>query len=54
MEVEIAAGNVDSSILRRVYEANEGLIHLAANDRPMGILKYAMTMDGKIAATSGP
>lgn len=53
VEVEIAAGNVDSSILRRVYEANEGLIHLAANDRPMGILKYAMTMDGKIAATSG-
>jgi diaminohydroxyphosphoribosylaminopyrimidine deaminase/5-amino-6-(5-phosphoribosylamino)uracil reductase len=53
IDVELAAGNVDSSVLRKVHEANEGLIHLAANDRPMGILKYAMTMDGKIAATSG-
>lgn len=53
MDVEVADGSVGLSVLRAVHEANEGLIHLAANDRPMGILKYAMTMDGKIAATSG-
>ena len=41
------------SLARKVYEANESLVHRAANGRPMGILKYAMTMDGKIAASSG-
>ena len=33
--------------------ANEALLHRAVLRRPMGILKYAMTMDGKIAASSG-
>ena len=33
--------------------ANEALLHRAVLRRPMGILKYAMTLDGKIAASSG-
>ena len=53
IDVEVADKDVGDSVLRVLYEANESLIHRAANDRPMGILKYAMTMDGKIAATSG-
>jgi pyrimidine deaminase RibD-like protein len=33
--------------------ANEGLLHRAALRRPMSVLKYAMTLDGKIATTTG-
>jgi len=40
-------------VCETVYATNESLLHRAANERPMGVLKYAMTMDGKIAATSG-
>jgi len=29
--------------------ANEGLLHRAALKRPLSVLKYAMTLDGKIA-----
>lgn len=36
-----------------VLLANEPLLHRAVLGRPMGVLKYAMTLDGKIAATSG-
>lgn len=36
-----------------VLAANEPLLHVAALGRPLGILKYAMTLDGKIAASSG-
>lgn len=32
---------------------NEGFIHRMQFQRPLGILKYAMTLDGKIAASSG-
>lgn len=34
-------------------QLNEGFIHRILYQRPLGILKYAMTLDGKIAATSG-
>ena len=36
-----------------ILTANEPLLHVAALGRPMGVLKYAMTLDGKIAASSG-
>lgn len=32
---------------------NEGFVHRMRYQRPFGILKYAMTLDGKIAATTG-
>lgn len=32
---------------------NEAFVHRIVERRPFGILKYAMTLDGKIAATSG-
>ena len=34
-------------------QLNEAFIHRITNQQPFGILKYAMTLDGKIAATSG-
>ncbi|NEO98292.1 MAG: bifunctional diaminohydroxyphosphoribosylaminopyrimidine deaminase/5-amino-6-(5-phosphoribosylamino)uracil reductase RibD [Symploca sp. SIO2E9] len=34
-------------------ELNEAFIHRILHQRPLGILKYAMTLDGKIAAASG-
>jgi diaminohydroxyphosphoribosylaminopyrimidine deaminase / 5-amino-6-(5-phosphoribosylamino)uracil reductase len=34
-------------------ELNEAFIHRIRHHRPFGILKYAMTLDGKIAATTG-
>jgi diaminohydroxyphosphoribosylaminopyrimidine deaminase / 5-amino-6-(5-phosphoribosylamino)uracil reductase len=34
-------------------ELNEAFIHRVSHQRPFGILKYAMTLDGKIATTSG-
>lgn len=34
-------------------ELNEAFIHRILHHRPFGILKYAMTLDGKIAATTG-
>jgi diaminohydroxyphosphoribosylaminopyrimidine deaminase/5-amino-6-(5-phosphoribosylamino)uracil reductase len=36
-----------------VYASNEALLHRAALGKPMGVVKYAMTLDGKIATTSG-
>jgi diaminohydroxyphosphoribosylaminopyrimidine deaminase/5-amino-6-(5-phosphoribosylamino)uracil reductase len=33
--------------------ANEALVHRAVLRRPLGILKYAMTLDGKIATAMG-
>jgi diaminohydroxyphosphoribosylaminopyrimidine deaminase / 5-amino-6-(5-phosphoribosylamino)uracil reductase len=39
--------------LDEVVLANEALLHRAGLGRPLGILKYAMTLDGKIAASSG-
>ncbi|BAZ24950.1 riboflavin biosynthesis protein RibD [Kalymmatonema gypsitolerans NIES-4073] len=32
---------------------NEGFVHRILHHRPFGILKYAMTLDGKIATTTG-
>lgn len=34
-------------------EINEGFIHRILHKRPFGILKYAMTLDGKIATSTG-
>jgi diaminohydroxyphosphoribosylaminopyrimidine deaminase / 5-amino-6-(5-phosphoribosylamino)uracil reductase len=34
-------------------QLNEGFVHRILYKRPLGILKYAMTLDGKIATTSG-
>jgi diaminohydroxyphosphoribosylaminopyrimidine deaminase / 5-amino-6-(5-phosphoribosylamino)uracil reductase len=34
-------------------DLNEAFIHRVGHQRPFGILKYAMTLDGKIATTSG-
>ncbi|NET30739.1 MAG: bifunctional diaminohydroxyphosphoribosylaminopyrimidine deaminase/5-amino-6-(5-phosphoribosylamino)uracil reductase RibD [Cyanothece sp. SIO1E1] len=34
-------------------QLNEAFIHRIHHHRPFGILKYAMTLDGKIAATTG-
>lgn len=34
-------------------QLNEAFIHRVLHQKPLGILKYAMTLDGKIAATSG-
>ncbi len=35
------------------HQLNEAFIHRILYQRPFGILKYAMTLDGKIATTSG-
>jgi diaminohydroxyphosphoribosylaminopyrimidine deaminase / 5-amino-6-(5-phosphoribosylamino)uracil reductase len=35
------------------HQLNEAFIHRILHKRPLGILKYAMTLDGKIATTSG-
>ncbi|OKH35579.1 riboflavin biosynthesis protein RibD [[Phormidium ambiguum] IAM M-71] len=34
-------------------QLNEAFVHRVLNKRPFGILKYAMTLDGKIATTKG-
>ncbi|WP_404789752.1 bifunctional diaminohydroxyphosphoribosylaminopyrimidine deaminase/5-amino-6-(5-phosphoribosylamino)uracil reductase RibD [Altericista sp. CCNU0014] len=38
---------------RACRDLNEAFIHRIVRQRPFGILKYAMTLDGKIATTSG-
>ncbi|GBF98837.1 riboflavin biosynthesis chloroplastic [Raphidocelis subcapitata] len=43
----------ESAALLACLRANEGLLHRAALRRPMSVLKYAMTLDGKIATTTG-
>lgn len=37
--------------LHRCLEVNDALLHRALYKRPMSLLKYAMTLDGKIATT---
>jgi diaminohydroxyphosphoribosylaminopyrimidine deaminase/5-amino-6-(5-phosphoribosylamino)uracil reductase len=47
--IEVVVG-VEEEACRRL---NEGFIHRILYKRPLGILKYAMTLDGKIATTTG-
>ncbi|MBD2386707.1 bifunctional diaminohydroxyphosphoribosylaminopyrimidine deaminase/5-amino-6-(5-phosphoribosylamino)uracil reductase RibD [Cylindrospermum sp. FACHB-282] len=47
--IEVLVG-VEEAACRQL---NEGFVHRILHKRPMGILKYAMTLDGKIATSSG-
>ena len=47
--IETLVGVEESECL----QLNQGFIHRITAKKPFGILKYAMTLDGKIAATSG-
>ena len=47
--IEVVSG-VEEEACRKL---NEGFIHRILNKKPLGILKYAMTLDGKIATTTG-
>lgn len=47
--IEVIVG-VEEAACRQL---NEAFIHRITYHRPFGILKYAMTLDGKIAATTG-
>lgn len=47
--IEVVVG-VEEAACRQL---NEAFIHRILHQQPWGILKYAMTLDGKIAATSG-
>jgi diaminohydroxyphosphoribosylaminopyrimidine deaminase / 5-amino-6-(5-phosphoribosylamino)uracil reductase len=47
--IEVIVG-VEAEACRQL---NEAFIHRTLYKRPFGILKYAMTLDGKIAATTG-
>ena len=39
--------------LRHCLATNEALLHRVVTQKPLSILKYAMTMDGKLAAETG-
>ena len=47
--IEVVVG-VEETACRQL---NEAFIHRILHQQPFGILKYAMTLDGKIAATTG-
>ncbi|NEQ32367.1 MAG: bifunctional diaminohydroxyphosphoribosylaminopyrimidine deaminase/5-amino-6-(5-phosphoribosylamino)uracil reductase RibD [Leptolyngbya sp. SIO4C5] len=47
--LEVIVGLEEAACL----QLNEAFVHRIQHHRPFGILKYAMTLDGKIAATSG-
>ena len=47
--IEVAVG-VEEEACRQL---NEGFIHRMLHHKPFGILKYAMTLDGKIATNTG-
>jgi len=47
--IEVMVG-VEESLCQ---ELNEAFVHRVLHKRPFGILKYAMTLDGKIASTVG-
>jgi diaminohydroxyphosphoribosylaminopyrimidine deaminase/5-amino-6-(5-phosphoribosylamino)uracil reductase len=47
--IEVTVGVAEAAC----RELNEAFIHRILHHRPFGILKYAMTLDGKIAATTG-
>ena len=39
--------------LKGCFDANENILHHVAKNRPLSVLKYAMTFDGKTASVSG-
>ncbi|MEL6937645.1 MAG: bifunctional diaminohydroxyphosphoribosylaminopyrimidine deaminase/5-amino-6-(5-phosphoribosylamino)uracil reductase RibD [Cyanobacteria bacterium J06598_1] len=47
--IEVRVGVEES----RCEQLNEAFVHRVREQRPFGILKYAMTLDGKIATTTG-
>lgn len=47
--IEVVAG-VEEEACQKI---NEGFVHRILYKRPLGILKYAMTLDGKIATSAG-
>ena len=47
--IEVLVGVEESAC----QQLNEAFVHRILYKRPLGILKYAMTLDGKIATTSG-
>lgn len=47
--IEVVVGVEEAACL----SLNEAFIHRVLYQRPLGILKYAMTLDGKIAASTG-
>lgn len=47
--IEVIVG-VEEDACRKL---NEGFIHRIVHKKPLGILKYAMTLDGKIATSTG-
>ncbi|MEA5617929.1 bifunctional diaminohydroxyphosphoribosylaminopyrimidine deaminase/5-amino-6-(5-phosphoribosylamino)uracil reductase RibD [Cronbergia sp. UHCC 0137] len=47
--IEVVVG-VEEAACRKL---NEGFVHRILHKRPLGILKYAMTLDGKIATSAG-
>jgi diaminohydroxyphosphoribosylaminopyrimidine deaminase/5-amino-6-(5-phosphoribosylamino)uracil reductase len=47
--IEIVVGVEETAC----HQLNEAFIHRILHQQPFGILKYAMTLDGKIAATTG-
>ena len=49
----LTSGDSAASVRAACIEANEPLLHRAVTKRPFSILKYAMTLDGKIASKSG-
>ncbi len=48
-EIEVTIGVEEAEC----QDLNEAFVHRILHHRPFGILKYAMTLDGKIAATTG-
>ncbi|MBE9135856.1 bifunctional diaminohydroxyphosphoribosylaminopyrimidine deaminase/5-amino-6-(5-phosphoribosylamino)uracil reductase RibD [Nodosilinea sp. LEGE 07088] len=48
-DIEVEVG-VEEAACQRL---NEAFVHRVTHQRPLGLLKYAMTLDGKIAATGG-
>ena len=52
--VEVTTPRIDMiRTLKGCYDLNENLLHYVAKNRPMCVLKYAMTFDGKTASVSG-